>query len=602
MQKRPRKALLRTRLAATLLATVTFVPIAMVACHEPEVPAPPAKRLSPLRAIGASLSDPRAERDAALDAAEAPRGPLTVGIVVDQLAAWVVEERLSELPKDGGFARLAREGTRVKRMEYAHAVTDTAPGHSALYTGRTPHETEIFGNEVFDDAGKRVSILRDSKATLVTAKGESVKIGSSPRALAVPTVAEAFLAAKPNGRVLSISWKDRGAILPAGHVKDRATVLWFDVSEDAFVTSTAFATELPPFVRGELSAHPASSFRAAPWTPLDGAWVAAHAETADDAPGEGDLEGLGTRFPHTAQNPKAMRATPASDAMILSLATAGLEDLTKREGPLLLLLSLSANDYVGHVFGPDSHEAWDELRRLDRALGELFSRLDARFGVEGWGAVLSADHGTVHTPETLSARKKACNAHDSYERPCAGVRMSPDEIGDRLRKVEPGVVGICDPWVFFRDDIKRDPKKLAAAEKKVEAFLAKEPGVARTFTTTDLAKRCANAANAANAASATPAKGDPELLAKVCASWSPHAGDVYVVAQKGAFFDPLQVVGKGVSHGSPYRYDRAVPLFVRRPGKVREGVALDETLPFTAFRASLEGLTGLADLPTWAHK
>lgn len=561
----------------------------VASCNDPE--ARPPTRLSPLRALASTFPEAgTAPLDASATGAR-PRGALTVGIVVDQLAAWVVEERLSELPSDGGFARLAREGARVRQMEYAHAVTDTAPGHASLYTGRTPRESGIFGNEVFDEADKRVSILRDPKAMVVTSKGETTRPGSSPHVLLVPTVSEAFLAKTPDARLLSISWKDRGAILPAGHVKDRATVLWFDAGEDAFVTSTAFANELPTFVRDELAAHPASKFREAPWTPLEPTWVAAHAKTGDDAPGEGNLEGLGTQFPHLATSPKAMRATPASDTMLLSLATAGLDALAKKEGPILLLLSLSANDYIGHVFGPDSHEAWDELRRLDRALGAFFGVLDQRFGVDGWGAVLSADHGTVPLPEALEGRKKTCKPQDSFERPCEGTRMLPDAIGERLRKAEPAVVGICDPWVFFRDDVVKDPKKLRAVEKKVEALLAKEPGVARTYTSTVLASRCA-----------APAKTDDEIFTRVCASWSAHAGAIYVVARPGAFFDPLQVVGKGVSHGSPYRYDRTVPLFVRRPGKVREGLLVDETLPFTAFRASLEGLLGLADVPTWSRK
>jgi hypothetical protein len=235
-----------------------------------------------------------------------------VSIVVDQLAAWVLDERLGALPADGGFARLAREGTRVRRMTYAHAVTDTAPGHAALYTGATPSRTGVFGNEVFDAEGKRTSILRDPGVQLVGAKGPLGRAGSSPTRLAVPTVSEAFLAARPRGRVVSISWKDRGAIVPAGHVSgltlacphmpnvsgDRAAVLWFDMATDGLVTSTAFAPELPAFARAELAAHPASAFRRDPWTPLDPAWLAAHVKTADAAPGEGDLEGLGVTVPH----------------------------------------------------------------------------------------------------------------------------------------------------------------------------------------------------------------------------------------------------------------------------------------------------------------
>ena len=207
--------------------TALTLPMIVASCNDPE--ARPPTRLSPLRALASTFPEAgTAPLDASATGAR-PRGALTVGIVVDQLAAWVVEERLSELPSDGGFARLAREGARVRQMEYAHAVTDTAPGHASLYTGRTPRESGIFGNEVFDEADKRVSILRDPKAMVVTSKGETTRPGSSPHVLLVPTVSEAFLAKTPDARLLSISWKDRGAILPAGHVKDRATVLWLSL-------------------------------------------------------------------------------------------------------------------------------------------------------------------------------------------------------------------------------------------------------------------------------------------------------------------------------------------------------------------------------------
>ena len=578
-------------------ALATFITLA--SCVAPAPPSPlAAPAPPPTHAAPPTASAPPAPSAAApLVHSE----PVIVSIVVDQLAAWVLDERLAALPPDGGFARLAREGTRVRRLTYAHAVTDTAPGHAALYTGATPARTGIFGNEVFDAEGKRTSILRDAGAQLVGPHGKLGRAGSSATRLLIPTVSEAFLAARPRGRVVSISWKDRGAILPAGHVSaDRATVLWFDSATDGFVTSTAFAPDLPAFARAELLAHPASTFRRAPWTPLDAPWLAAHVQTVDAAPGEGDLEGLGVTFPHPITSAKAMRATPSSDAMLLSMAQAALAE--PRPGPTLLLLSLSANDYVGHVFGPDSWEAWDELRRLDRALAGFFAALDARLGEAGWSAQLSADHGTVPLPETLAARpvrareRRGCEAADAFGRPCAGTRILPDELGARLRKASPAVVGVCDPWVFFREEIRADPNARRAAERAVVAALAREPGVARAVPASWLAERCgALAAPAAGRGATAP----PDLDALVCASWSPGAGDVYVLPKVGAFFDPLQVAGKGMSHGSPYAYDRTVPLLVRAPGRVARG-ALVEEAPFEAFRASLEGLLGLGPAPAWA--
>src|SRR5262249_45691624 len=127
------------------------------------------------------------------------RAPVVVTIVVDQLAAWIADERWSELPKAGGFARLLREGTRVREMRYAHAVTDTAPGHAALYTGVTPRVSGIVGNEIPIDREKRESVLLDRDTALVVHGLATSRPGASIRALApdVPTLADRLRAARP---------------------------------------------------------------------------------------------------------------------------------------------------------------------------------------------------------------------------------------------------------------------------------------------------------------------------------------------------------------------------------------------------------------------
>jgi hypothetical protein len=91
----------------------------------------------------------------------APDAPLVVSMVVDQFPAWVVAERIPLLPADGGFARLRREGTWHRQLRYLHAATDTAPGHSALFTGRPPRESGILANELPNGRGGRASILDD---------------------------------------------------------------------------------------------------------------------------------------------------------------------------------------------------------------------------------------------------------------------------------------------------------------------------------------------------------------------------------------------------------------------------------------------------------
>src|SRR5262249_6972482 len=106
-----------------------------------------------------------------------PHAPFAIAFVVDQLSAWVAEERFPLLPETGGFARLRREGTWAKTMRLPYSVTDTAPGHASLHTGRVPAESGIFGNELPDPTGAggfgtgRITFLRDPSVKMITPSG-----------------------------------------------------------------------------------------------------------------------------------------------------------------------------------------------------------------------------------------------------------------------------------------------------------------------------------------------------------------------------------------------------------------------------------------------
>ena len=123
------------------------------------------------------------------------RPRLLMTIVIDQLPAWLAAARWPMLPEDGGFARLRREGLTAE-LRYDHAVTDTAPGHAALYTGAVPRDSGIFANEVLGDDGKPRSILLDDASRVVDVRGaRGDRPGSSLARLRVETLADALEAA-----------------------------------------------------------------------------------------------------------------------------------------------------------------------------------------------------------------------------------------------------------------------------------------------------------------------------------------------------------------------------------------------------------------------
>lgn len=534
-----------------------------------------------------------------------PGSRLVITVVVDQLAAWVAASRFDALPATGGFARLRREGTYVEDLRYAHALTDTAPGHAALYTGATPRVSGITRNEVFDDAsGKKVSVLRDVATKVVSHGGVGTAAGSSLAALLVSTLADQLHAEFRAAPVVSLSVKDRGALFGGG--RHPSAVLWFDCSIDGFVTSTAFASAVPTWASAGSPAA-VKVLRDPPWNPLDVPWLRTHAATPDEQVGEGDWEGLGVSFPHrvgTARAPNvAWRATPYADEAVLRMALAAVDaEHMGRTGPALLALSLSSNDYVGHVFGPDSWEAWDNLRRLDAGLGAFFEALDQRLGPEGYAVMLSGDHGTTTLPEAADrpgvrpwCQGDAAKVADRWERSCGPLtRVLPDKLADDLRKaasqaVGPGtwVAGVAEPYVFLAPDARAlPPLRRRALDDALRSTLAATPeveGVVDVAAAGALDKPC-------------PAGEGREAL--LCQSLRPTAeAPLYLLLRRGAFFDPSYAMGKGLSHGSPYLHDRAVPLLVRAPGRVPAGRVVREPLPFGAFARTGASLLGVTPPP-----
>ena len=526
---------------------------------------------------------------------------VVVAIVVDQLAAWVMAERAQELPADGGFARLAREGLYARQLEFQHAVTETAPGHAALFTGRVPRETGIYSNEVLRPGdAETVSILRDRAMRLVAVDGAPVEgEGSSLAALHsdVATVADVWRAAHPDGRVFSFSLKDRGALFGGGRHPD--LVLWLDTKSARMVSSTAFAQAgtLPAWAASAGGSQPVAKLLQTPWT-LDGderAWVARHAYPDDDHPGE-STHVLGNHFPHAISSAAALRATPQGDDLVLALAHAAIQDGANSSQPVFLALSLSANDYIGHLFGPQSWEAWDELLRLDRALARFFSFLDQTVGANAYAVILTGDHGINPLPELVSHERSWCASPDPWQRPCAHTRrirgaakagsaaagrtvrdVLENALSREFGRPGPWVAGVAGPFVYLTKP-SLAPVDRARLVRVAQTALVQEFGMPGVLDVREVARTCS--------------PDGPDAL--LCRSLPVDvAADLFMELGEDDFFDAELDPGMGANHGSPRLFDRSVPLYLRAPGCAPAGTLLAEPLRIDAFTRTLASLLGL---------
>ncbi len=516
--------------------------------------------------------------------------PVTVALVVDQFAAWVAADRLARLPASGGFARLRREGTWYQDMRFAHAVTDTAPGHASLFSGKVPREHGIVANEVWI-AGHVKAIVADDATHAVTSEGERPEFASSAKAITSDVVADRFKAQYPESRVYSFSLKDRGAIFGGGRHPD--LTLWFDAKLGQFLSSTAFTERLPDWVLPALDSALLKQRLEQVWMPMAVNISFPGPSTSDDQPGEGDFAQYGAKFPHQpshSSQPFAMfRANPDSDRMLLELGLLAIDN-TPNDKPILLSISLSANDYIGHLFGPDSWEAKDELLRLDASLSWFFSELDRRRGSEHWALALSGDHGIVPLPEVSRMDAKAFHeAGTLSHRPSelterilpVGLEKAAQVAAKKALGKGGWISTFVDPYLYLSDKARGlsadDGSKLRRA---ISEALANAPGVARVFDVLALPPSCPNIE-------------DDSLDALVCRSSQPgRGGDFYIALKPGYFFDTGYVAGFGTSHGNAELADRAVPLLVRAPGKIEAGKVIDSPQSFELFSRELEMMLG----------
>jgi arylsulfatase A-like enzyme len=332
------------------------------------------------------------------------------------------------------------------------------------------------------------------------------------------------------------------------------------------------------------------------WEPLDAGWIAANAATRDNQDGEGDYLGLGIVFPHKATSVKAMRATPAGDRLLFELARVAATHAAESAAgqPVLLALSLSSHDYVAHVFGPDSWEAWDELRRLDRGLAELFTALDGLVGPTGYAVMLTGDHGSNPLPEVSRAglgawcrRGPGAARADYWQRQCGkGSRLGSGDIARALDEKRELIAGIVDPFIYLTARGKAlSADDRAALQRRIVALFAGSGDVAAVIDVRAAPETC-------------PPPSDESLPALTCRSIRrDQPGDFYLVPALGTCFDPDLAPGHGTNHGSPYLYDRAVPLVVRAPGRVPAGATRTAPTSYAAFARTAAALLGIPEPP-----
>ena len=538
--------------AAVVVATGCPQPASTLGPSPVTATPPPATGPAPVAPAGPSApAEPGAP-------APAPRTTprLVVLLVIDQLPAWAFAVKQPHLT--GGFARVLREGA-WHTGEFPSGATFTAPGHALLGTGESPARSGIVANAWWhrDDARVRRSVeARDGSPTATW--------------LRVPALGDAVAAAGTGGKAVSISLKDRAAILPLGQA---GTPIWYDAKRAAWVSRAAL-----PWLDDLNRAVPIRP-RLAPWTPLDPARLALLSGTIDAQPGEVGERGFGASFPHdpaaTKDPAAAVSALPLGNELVFEAAAAAIaaEGLGADDVPDLLVLSLSAYDDIGHGWGQESWESWDMTLRLDAQLERFLADLDHRIGAGAWAMLVTSDHGASPLPE------RARGGRLTYEQ----LRKVADRAAASVLGRGAWIAGVVGPGVYLsataraRSAVDRD-----RAVTRIIAALRALPGIDRAERTAELAGDC------------EARTGDD---ARLCLMLDPErSGEIVLLPAAGWIID-YKRFRYATAHGSLHRYDREVPVLLvppgRGPARATAAPAPTTTIPMTEIATIVSGWLGI---------
>ncbi|MBC2665645.1 alkaline phosphatase family protein [Novosphingobium flavum] len=500
-------------------------------------------------------------------AAPPPPPRLIVAISVDQYAADLFAQYREHYT--GGIARLL-SGAVFPSAFQSHAATETCPGHSTLLTGVHPSRTGIIANNWFDPAiargDKRIYCSEDERDPASTSREPVV----SAVHLKVPTLGEYMKQADPRSRSVAVSAKDRAVMMMGGHSIDAA--YW--ALKGQFVTLKGRTPS--PAAMSANAAMAAIAARGAPaYAPP--AWCAAH-----DRPvpaGKAGTPGSG-RFALAPNDPDAFRVSPRMDAVTEDLAVRMVDEnhLGRGPAPDILSVSFSATDYIGHAYGNQGMEMCIQMAELDRTIGKLFAALDAR-GID-YLAVLSADHGGSDLPERLDqqANPFAGRVDSALEPSPLGKAISAD-LGlavDGPLLLGDGAAG--DVYLSAKIPADQRPRVIEALVARLRAH----PQVAAVFTRADLAALPVPTENPQ----------DWTLAERARASFDPErTGDVLFLLKRAILAGAAPGPGYVAGHGSPWDYDRRVPLLFWRKGMSQfEQPAPVETVDIAPTLAAILGL------------
>ncbi len=503
---------------------------------------------------------------------------LVVTVVVDQMR-YEYLDRYADKFGEGGFKRLISDGYDYRNAHYNFMPTGTGPGHAAIYSGALPSVSGIVSNGWYDRKLKKpVNVVSGNDTYRTVGLPDSITTGrASPEKLLVTTIADELKKSfQFKSKTITVSIKDRSAILSGGHTADGA--YWYDGRSGKFISSSYYMENLPKWVEDFNKSGLKDSLNAATWN-LTNSIETYSRSRPDNNKYERKLGGRETPvFPYDLKQMNEGRNhyfyipnTTFGNDLVEHFAEDAIihEKLGKGENIDFLAVNFSSTDMAGHIFGPYAVEVEDMYIKLDKTIEKFLTFLEHEVGKNNYTLVLTSDHGAVGGPEYLKSKKLP---NDSF---------NPNELAANANehiKLKFGIDSVIahhDNMQFYLDKEKMSNHALEQdISLELKNFLEQQQMVHSAYTREELLKY-------------TSSEAGPLKFLKN-GYFGKRSGDVLFISNPGW----LGFTGRIVTgHGSPFSYDTHVPLLWYGNG-IRPGSSV-KRVNVTSIAPTLSFITGV---------
>lgn len=471
---------------------------------------------------------------------------LVIGIVVDQMR-WDNVNRYSAFFKSkNGFLKLANEGASCNFTLIPYVHTVTASGHAAVYTGSVPAIHGIVGNNWFNNLTGKSEYCVEDKSVNSIGSGNQLSGKMSPKNLWTSTIGDELkLSNNFQSKVIGISLKDRGAILPAGHAANAA--YWYDSETGNMISSTYYQQNLPQWATDFNNLKKVDEYYKQGWDlslPKEVYEKNCDADVNDYETGFYD-EKVKINFPFDltkliGKDYKRLFSIPQGNNLITEFAkeTIKNEKLGADSITDILTLSFSTPDYIGHNFGPYSWESLDGYIKLDEVLADFFAYLDKQVGKDNYTLFLTADHAIAPIPGFAKKNKLPADYYVSAD---LAKDLNNLLVANNLKKEL--ISSVYESTIYFNHKLM-DSLQVTDAQltSLISKFLESKPNVLQVVYNR-------------NAALAPL----PQLIREMLLNgYTPQrSGDLTVLLKSGV----IDGYPTGASHGVFYNYDSHIPLY-----------------------------------------